>query len=399
MDLFWEKAGWEKEDKHLVDLSLAPFNRPFPKIDVLKGPALFVLRGPRQVGKSSLLKTLLSQFPDPQSAFYLSCENIDEYQELSALLKSIRKTRKLILLDEVSFVKDWTRSIKHEIDSGYNGVIVVTGSHAADLRLGADQLPGRFGYGREFTLRPMSFSEFSAARKQAAWPELTRLEELRLYLQIGGMPSAVIESGSQGNIPEKALDTYERWLLGDALKLGKNKMFLQGLMAQLAQCSSTPVSLQTLAKKTEIASHHTVQQYIQFLDDTFAIRTCYALDADTGAFRFRKQKKYYFTDPIIFWIAVRMGGIPVPENWESQVAEMVGFEAIAQRSEKLRTRIGYYVDKNGEIDYFAPKQWAIELKWSPVAHNISNTFHKISVPEKIIWTMENFLADWPLNMR
>jgi predicted AAA+ superfamily ATPase len=212
------------------------------------------------------------------------------------------------------------------------------------------------------------------------------------------MPAAVAESGQHGKTPSNSLDTYERWLIGDATKLGKNVAFLRGLMAELATVTSTPVSLQTLAKKTEIASHHTVQEYLHLLEDTFALRTCYALDQDTGASRFRKQKKFYFTDPIIYWIAIRMGGLPQPQNWEDKIAEMVGFEALSRLAEQRHERVGYYSSTRGEVDFFSPKRWAIELKWSHAATNISKAFSSIDVPQKFVWTIENFLVDWPARL-
>ncbi len=399
MDMFWEKLGWQFEDKHLAALEQAPFRREFPSIDTSRAPALYILRGPRQIGKSSWLKTLLLQYPAPTKAFYISCENIENHQELAVLLRSIRTTRSLILLDEVSFVKDWSRAVKHEIDSGYKGVMIVTGSHASDLRLGADLMPGRFGLGREVVLRPMDFTEFVHCRKLAGWPTATRADLLKIYFQTGGMPAAVAEKGEAGGVPERALDTYERWLVGDATRCGKRKAFLQGLMSQLAVCLSTPVSLQTLAKKTEIGSHHTVQDYIHFLEDSFALRVCYALDPDTGASRFRKEKKFYFTDPIIYWIAIRMGGLPVPPAWEAQMAKMIGFEELARRAAEAHHSFGYLATTNGEVDFFSPKRWAIELKWSEAAHNLSKAYQRLLIPEKFVWTKTNFLEEWPAGMK
>lgn len=396
MELFWENEGWQKDDKHLSALLKSPFVRKFPVINAEQGPALYIVRGPRQVGKSSLLKTMLSNFKNPKEAFYLSCENVGSYQELSAILKSIRTTRSLILLDEVSFVDEWSRAVKHEIDSGYKGVLVVTGSHASDLRAGGDLMPGRFGYGREFVLMPMSFEEFELARSDAGWPVKSRFELIQQYLKIGGMPASVAWGGPEGNVSTEILDTYERWIVGDALRAGKNKAFILGLLSQLALCMSTSVSLQTLAKKTEIASHHTVQEYIQFLEDSFALRTAYALDPDTGASRFRKEKKFYFTDPVLYWIGVRSAGIPIRDDWEAAVAEMVGYEELARRAALSRERLGYYSSSAGEIDYFSPKKWAVELKWSEVAHNLSPAYHKIVLPQKIVWTKNNFLKEWPI---
>jgi predicted AAA+ superfamily ATPase len=56
MDIFWEKEGWEEEDPHLKKMKSMPFHRPFPFIP--EKPGLYIIRGPRQIGKSSWLKTV-----------------------------------------------------------------------------------------------------------------------------------------------------------------------------------------------------------------------------------------------------------------------------------------------------------------------------------------------------
>lgn len=43
-------------------------------------------------------------------------------------------------------------------------------------------------------------------------------------------------------------------------------------------------------------------EYIAFLEDCFAVQTLYVIDPVTGAFRFRKEEKFYFRDPFIYWL-------------------------------------------------------------------------------------------------
>ena len=156
MHNFWEKQDWQNEDKHLKALSEAPFRRPFPELP--NGTGLFVIRGPRQIGKSSWLKTLLSQ-SNASESFYVSCENFEDFKDLSEFLKTIPE-RKVLYLDEISFVNQWWRSIKHLLDQRSDLRIIVTGSHAFDIKKGMDQMPGRWGNGGEFELLPMDFFEF-----------------------------------------------------------------------------------------------------------------------------------------------------------------------------------------------------------------------------------------------
>ncbi len=389
MDFFWEKEGWEEADPHLLELKKQAFFRPFPPMPSKSG--LYSIRGPRQIGKSSWLKLMLSHYVKlNQRCFYISCETIQDFRELHEILKMVRD-REIIFLDEISFIKEWDRAVKTELDLKSFKMMILTGSNQVDLRQGIDRMPGRWGEGEELFLLPMNFSEFNDMRHMAGWPDLNFLENLKLFFKIGGFPRALAEAGSQGSVPHKAQATYRKWLLGDAVKLGKNEIYLKEILFQLALTLTTPISLQTLAKKTQIGSHHTVMDYIIFLEDFFALRTLYAIDPNTGSFRFRKNKKFYFTDPLLYWIGLDFGGISSPGNTEEKLAENVAAEALFRKYAKF----GYFESKNGEVDFYAPKNWAIEIKWSEFPKNLSEAYYKIPVLKKIVWTQQNFLKEFP----
>ena len=185
MQNFWEIEGWENEDHHLSRIKKLPFQRPFPSVSW--GEGLFSIRGPRQIGKTCWIKSILLEKTrqEAKNCFYLSCENLRDHQDLAELLKSVRN-RSWIFLDEITFVKDWARAVKHEADAGYVKTLVVTGSDAHDLRQGQERMPGRLRRSAELELLPMSFLEFQAMRRIASWPKLFREEELELFFRIGG---------------------------------------------------------------------------------------------------------------------------------------------------------------------------------------------------------------------
>lgn len=393
MDLFWENEGWELEDKHLSALRSAPFKRKIK--NSLFEDGLYVIRGPRQIGKSSYLKELLADFKEPQKAFYLSCENIRDFKELTELINSIKKSRSFILLDEITFVDGWSRSIKHLIDSGYKGKVIITGSHAVDIRKGTDLMPGRISKTHEIYMMPMNLIEYREARKEAGWKELSHSELVTSYLRTGGFPVAVAEGGDKAILPKIAFDTYKRWLVGDILKLGKQELYLREILGQLALTMTSSISLQKLSQRTQIGSHNTVQEYISILEDRFALRTCYAIDENDSSYRFKKEKKFYFTDPIVFWIALEWSGILIPEDHQVMLAEMVAHEELTTWNKDKNFRFGYHKSKKGEIDFFSPKNWAIEVKWSEIAHNISRAFLDCTLPNRILWMKDNLGAEWP----
>lgn len=394
MKHFWESKHWEAEDKHLRELNLSPFKRRFPNLPT--SPGLYIIRGPRQVGKSSWLKTILSNYSDPNRSFYFSCEEISDFKELSSFLYSIKDQKDLILLDEVSFVKEWWRSIKKLMDDGYRGRLILTGSHARELRKGADLMPGRTASGGEIELLPMTFDEYLLARKEANWRTLSRQESLEAFFRCGGFPKAVQESGEDGHVPQDAIEVYKKWLLGDILKLGKLEQYLRETLFQIALTCSTPISLQKLAQRTQMGSHHTALEYVNILEDCFALRSCFAIDPNTLGFRFRKEKKFYFSDPLIYHMAFHWAGTDTPNNYEEILAELVANESIYRESKVRNFRYGYLSTAKGEIDFSDGKNWCIEVKWS-LSPTLSRAYKDALIPNKTVWAKDNLLMNLPWN--
>ncbi|OFZ78660.1 MAG: hypothetical protein A2583_07075 [Bdellovibrionales bacterium RIFOXYD1_FULL_53_11] len=389
MDIFWEKAGWENNDPHLTGLHAMPFRRKFPPVPQKKG--LYVVRGPRQIGKTSWLKHVLSFYTGKnEDCFYLSCEKIEDFKELSEILKSVRD-RKAVLIDEITFIKNWDRAVKYEVDFGHTNILIITGSHMHDLRRGADTMPGRFGDGGEFLMLPMDFNEFHDIREQAGWASDSHLEELRAFFKTGGFPSAVAEAGTDCKKPAKTMQTIMRWLVGDIIKLGKQEHYLKELIIQLFLTMQTPISHQTLATKTNIGSHNTVQEYVSILESCFALKTLYCVDIDTGAYRFKKDKKFYFTDPLLYWIARDLSGKKNVENHEEKIAEMAAHESLSRKF----SRFGYFSGPSGEIDFILPKEWALEIKWASVPSNLSRAYKNMGIPWKTVWSHSNFMKEYP----
>ncbi len=390
MEIFWEKDDWEVADKHLAALKVAPFKRPFPALQISPG-SLYLIRGPRQIGKSSWLKTILAQqLAKKRKCFFLSCENVGSQQELAEIMKSIR-SRDVIFLDEVTYVNGWALAVKHELDRGSANAIIATGSNSIDLLRGGEQLPGRFGEGGEYELLPMEFPEFHAMRRFADWPNLEHEAELELFFRVGGFPAALIEAGPSGKLPVKMTKTLHKWISGDIVRYGKDAQYLNEIVGQIALTTGSTISLQTLAQKTQIGSHHTAKDYVNMLEAMFAVRTIYNVDQDTGAFRFRSDKKFYFRDPLLYWMALDMAQLNAPQHSISALAELCSAEFLGRRF----PRMGFLKTSAGEVDFFIPGRFALEVKWSPAATNLSKAYLKIISPQKIVWSKSNYMKEVP----
>jgi predicted AAA+ superfamily ATPase len=124
-----------------------------------------VLRGPRQVGKTTLLnqvvETLLNEGVDPARIFRIQFDDIPELQKLPSPILDLvawyadeiaRESlhafaRRMggpiyLLLDEVQNLKDWATQVKHLVDLQPVRAIV-TGSSALRIEAGRDSLAGR----------------------------------------------------------------------------------------------------------------------------------------------------------------------------------------------------------------------------------------------------------------
>lgn len=391
MTNFWEERGWEINDKHLRELQEMPFVRPFPFIPEKKG--LYIIRGPRQVGKTSWLKSILSAKAKSHTCYYLSCETILDHRELREILRSL-KGREFVLLDEVNYVKHWELAVKQSIDSGDTHVLIVTGSHSYDLLRGGDRMPGRFDHGGEYTLLPMGLDEFIEARTSAGWSTSDRFAEIVNYFRVGGFPRAVAEGGPNAEKPVRAIQTLWRWLSGDLVRLGRSEDYLKELLLQLVSSMQTPVSFQNLASKTNLSSHNTVKDYVSILESVYALRTLKFINPQTGKYHFKKNRKFYFTDPLLYWMSKDLQGNALHDSDYSAIAEMVAHEELSRRY----SRFGYTATNlKGEIDFISPKQWAIEVKWADTARNISKLYLDTPLPFKEVWTKPTFAQSLPPN--
>lgn len=76
MEYFWENKGWVDKDPHLNKINSMPFKREFPFIPKEKG--LYIIRGPRQCGKSTLAQSLKGNWND------YDLESLDDYQLITS---------------------------------------------------------------------------------------------------------------------------------------------------------------------------------------------------------------------------------------------------------------------------------------------------------------------------
>lgn len=129
-------------------------------IEDLQEKMVFV-SGPRQVGKTTLAKTLIAA-KFKETAYF----NWDQKQQRRSIMAcEWPGAAELIILDEMHKYKKWKQFIKGEYDTLKDRYkFLVTGSARLDVyRKGGDSLLGRY---RSYRLHPFSLAEISGVKNQ-----------------------------------------------------------------------------------------------------------------------------------------------------------------------------------------------------------------------------------------
>ena len=309
---------------------------------------VYTLRGPRQVGKTTALKILINDLLKKErvlkeQVMYYSCDNIDDYKELIELLETyldyikklnLHKKRLYIFLDEVTSVRNWQKGIKYLVDTGKlsQAGIVLTGSNAADLRKGMERLPGRRGKtgDPDKIMLPLTFKEYVSlinpdlfarfageitggmdifSLDQTAFKTLLSLQphlgELSIlyeqFLTTGGFITAINAYFPEHEIGYAVYELYQQWLRGDISKAGRNERTARQIINELITIAVSAFGWETIAKKIGVATHKTVSEYMETMEDSFVLKTLYQIDINTRRPRVKKLKKAYFLDSFILW--------------------------------------------------------------------------------------------------
>ena len=346
---WWKNPEAIEDDKYIAALkeSKVPWDTRL-KYKFERRDIVYTLRGPRQVGKTTLLKDmirdLINSGVSPRSIFYYTCDLIDNpkglVETVSKYLDSIRSSsdkRVYIFLDEVSSIRDWQKAIKYLADTGklISSRIILTGSHTLDIKKASEKLPGRRGVSKEVPdkiMLPMKFAEYVETLNKEirkvirelwllSWEKRKKLflslvngeipeeikelsffsKELQLlfqnYLFTGGTPRVIDDYLKNELISESVYRTYVDVVRGDLARWGKKESYLRQLLFRVVESLGNPVGWNTLKHGTDIASHNTVAEYIDVLRDNFVLLYLHCYDMSRNGPAYQKEKKIYFQDP------------------------------------------------------------------------------------------------------
>ncbi len=373
------KIKWVPALKNKIKINLKPFS-------------LHMLFGPRQVGKTTLLKLiindLLNKVKNPKAIFYFRCDKLADFRELDEVIKEYLNLKRIegiktsyIFLDEITYVDGWYRTIKWHIDMGNlkNDVLLLTGSLSMIVRGEVETFPGRRGFGKDWIMWPLSFREFVKITKPEIVNELPILknfseEEFRMlyskakpwledlnllfsiYLKCGGFPLSLRDFLQFRKIKQETLDTYLSWIKGDLAKLKRSEAIAKRILKAIIQKLPSAYSFHSLAKEFEIKSHRTVFEYVELFEKLYLCKVLYYIDLNKMEEIFYKERKIHLMDPFLYKLFSDWCMIEEPK--EAYMVESIVASHLARKY-----RIGYWKNRK-EIDIIIPeKNLGIEIKW------------------------------------
>lgn len=234
------------------------------------------LGGPRQVGKTTLARTLVGSADG-----YL---NYDVPADRERILRGEFPVAPLLALDEVHKYRGWRAMVKGLYDGRMEGQrLLVTGSARLDFyRHGGDSLQGRYHYLR---LHPLSVAELGGGTQ----------EEFESLLKLGGFPEPFF-SGSEVEARRWSREYRSRLLQEEVRDLERVSDLgrLELLMLRLPELVGSPLSLNALSEDLEV-SHRAVSHWVEILERLYAVFRIPPLGTDTIR-AVKKAQKHYHLD-------------------------------------------------------------------------------------------------------
>ncbi|KAF5434618.1 hypothetical protein C5S36_04710 [Candidatus Methanophagaceae archaeon] len=322
-----------------------------------------ILIGPRQVGKTTLFKSIVEEINMSYVWFTGDEPNVPNIFNniTSGELIHLFGKNKIVVIDEAQQINNIGSIIKLIVDNIKDIQIIITGSSSFELANKLNEpLTGRK---YEYLLYPVSFGEL--VEENGLIKEIQKLNTRLIY---GSYPEIVTDLK---NAEENLIWLSDSYLYKDILKLEniKKPSLLIKLLQALAWQVGSEVSYNELAKITS-SDPKTVEKYIDLLEKSFVIFRLNALSRNSRN-EIKKSRKIYFYDNGIRNAVI---GNFNPVSNRNDIGQLWKNYLISERFKfleynKIRTNVFFWrTTQQQEIDYIEERAgyfYAYEFKFNP----------------------------------
>ncbi|VAW25898.1 Prokaryotic ATPase [hydrothermal vent metagenome] len=325
-----------------------------------KGKAIILL-GPRQVGKTTLLKELSKQ---EQDVLWINADNIEDRelfnQPSATRLKAIIGNYKIVIVDEAQRIEDIGVKLKLITDELKHIQLIATGSSSFELSNTINEsLTGRKF---EHQLYPISFGEL--VNQHHLLDELKMLNHRLIY---GSYPDVINNAGNEKEILQQLTNSY---LYKDILEWNRIKKsdkiikLLQAISFQVGNQVSYHELGQTVGLNSE-----TVESYINLLEQSFVVFKLSSFSRNLRNELKKSHKIYFYDNGVRNSLIANYNPISLRNDvgalWEnyliSERIKYCEYHKIYSNTYFWRTHSGQ------EIDYIEEREgklFAYEFKWN-----------------------------------
>lgn len=398
MNPWWREQPWVATDTDLRSAASSGLNYQNPCLEELSVGSLYLLRGPRRVGKTVAVKQTIAGLLDegvPPLAVIRVAADGWKASDLRTVVSNVALPPvpdghgRWWFIDEVTAVDgDWATQVKWLRDNDpdfADATVVLTGSSAASLTAAAGVLAGRRGTATNLdrTLLPMGVRTFcellqpemaalphldigtlhtpeAEAAYAAAMPWLNDLVRLwELYLRYGGFPASVAAARAAKPVPKWFTDAMFDVIHRDAFaRSSLDVSKTAALAARLWESITSPASQRNIAEDVGV-THGIVARHIEYLRDAYLLWSCPRRDDKRWLPNEAAQSKLYAIDPLVARLAhlrnANRPDIDVTELAEMQVGMAIR-RAIAASGQAWETEVPVFYMRTPtrkEIDFVA----------------------------------------------
>lgn len=256
--------------------------------DSLFKSRMLSILGPRQSGKTTLAKKLVSEYGELGAYYDCQLSDVRKFFVIGEpdLLLPLVAGKKIVVFDEAQTIQDIGTILKVFHDTYPGTQIIATGSSSFDLSNKINEpMTGRIF---EFTLLPLSLEEIKTSKQ-------INLNDLYEFMLYGMYPAVVAENSIDikktilKNIATQYL--YKDVFIFEAIR---NPQVFEDLLKLLALQVGSLVSVNELATHLGV-SRSVIQRYLRLLEQSFVIKIIHSFSNNPRT-ELKKAFKVFFLD-------------------------------------------------------------------------------------------------------